>query len=83
MNFFEQNVVLILNAINFVFIMYNFYLYRRVQNALSNKTEGNPVQLKKDSGDDIQSNLGRRLLEIQRGRYARPYGRFSEKSEEE
>ena len=83
MNFVEQNIVLILNAINFIFIMYNFFLFRKVEAALKNKVEDNPIQLKKDSGDDIQTNLGRRLLEIQRGRYARPYGRFNKKSEDE
>lgn len=83
MNFDEHDVALLLNAINFVFIMYNFYLYRKVNASLRIKTKSTQVQLPKDPGNDIQNNLGRRLLEIQQGRYAKPYISFKKESEDE
>ena len=82
MNFDVQHLLLVLNTINFIFIMYNFYLYRKVSGEVKNTSNGNAVNLNKESGDDIQSNLGRRLLELQRGRYARPYGRFTKENED-
>jgi hypothetical protein len=65
--------------VNFVTMMYNFWNIKlaiasvdRVINTCREKTASNPP----DSGVEIHSDLGRRLLEIQRGRYSKPRGRI-------
>lgn len=72
-----QMLSLIIATINFVSIAYNYWTLKSIQNSVDRvldtfkKIHLGKQQNLEQSDVDIQSDLGRRLLEIQRGRYAR------------
>lgn len=72
-----QMLTLIIATINFVSIAYNYWTLKSIQNSVDRvldtfkKIHLGKQQNLEQSDVDIQSDLGRRLLEIQRGRYAR------------
>jgi len=72
-------LILFITFVNFITMMYNFWNIKlaiasidRAINTYKEKTASNPP----DSGTEIHSDLGRRLLEIQRERYSKPRGRI-------
>lgn len=73
----SQTLTLIIATINFVSIAYNYWVLKSIQHSVDRALDAFkkfPVgkqQNLEQSEVDIQSDLGRRLLEIQRGRYAR------------
>lgn len=72
-----QTLTLIIATINFVSIAYNYWTLKSIQYSVDRtldtfkKYPMGKHQNLEQSEVDIQSDLGRRLLEIQRGRYAR------------
>jgi hypothetical protein len=74
----SQTLTLIIATINFVSIAYNYWALKSIQHSVEcvidifkKNTLNKQQQTLEQSDVDIQSDLGRRLLEIQRGRYAR------------
>jgi hypothetical protein len=78
-----HEILLVVNSLTLFVVLFLFRRQTTILRKIDKFDNGLFHEKNQKKEQDIQTNLGRRLLEIQESRYARPYARFQKEVEDD